>query len=208
MGSSIFLTDPALPLVADTSSLISLLATGCAPAIVRALPKRLVVASVVTAELERGRNRGHQDLDRLNDLVTTGLVEIAELGDLGWRHFEELTIGPVTLTLDDGEAATIAHAVEITGTAVIDERKATRICSERFPGLPLGCTVDMLIHPDVLTSLGKEGLAGAVFSALQEGRMRVFPHHIETVVALIGNERASRSPSLPRAVRQAVKPSR
>lgn len=201
MGALTFLTDISAPLVADTSVVINLIATGCAPAIIRALPSRIVVVDVVPGELDTGRRRGRHDSDRLNELVDVGLVEIVRLGDVATQHFTELVIGPAAATLDDGEAATIACAVERAGTALIDERKATRICADRFPGLCVGCTVDLLIHPEVQRHLDAETLSGAVFNALQNGRMRVFPHHLERVVQLIGHERAAQCHSLPKTVR-------
>ncbi len=201
MGSRISLTDFPAPLVADTSAVINLIATGCAPAIIRALPTPLVVVDTVPAELEAGRRRGRRDSDRLNELVAGGFVQIVSLGEVASGYFEELVIGPAASTLDDGEAATIAYAVEHAGAVLIDERKATRICSERFPELRVGCTVDILTHPQVERNLGNEALAEAIFRALQDGRMRVLPHHLERVVGLIGEERAALCPSLPRSVR-------
>jgi predicted nucleic acid-binding protein len=201
MGSQTFLTDITTPLVADTSVIINLIATGCAAAIVRALPTGLVVVNVVPAELDVGRRNGRHNSDRLNELVDVGLVEIVNLGDVAMQHFTELVIGPATATLDDGEAATIAYAVERAGTALIDERKAIRICADRFPRLRIGSTVDILIHPEVQRHLDAETLATAVFNALQHGRMRVLPHHLEHVVSLIGQERAAQCQSLPKSVR-------
>ena len=106
------------------------------------------------------------------------------------------------MTLDDGEAATIAYAVGRGAIAVIDERKATRIGAELFPALRIACTVDMLAHPQVQDDLGKEMLADAVFRALRDGRMRVFPHHIEWVVGLIGPEKVAACRSLPGSARK------
>ena len=131
MGS-LALTDLSGPLVADTSVVINLITTGCAPAIVRALPNRVVVVDVVRAELETAKRRGLQHLSRLSELVATGVIEIVMLDDAAMQYFEDLVIGPAGLTLDDGEAATIAYAMEQAGTALIDERKATRICAARF----------------------------------------------------------------------------
>lgn len=204
MEALTFLTDLSAPLVADTSVVINLIATGCAPAIVRALPGRLVVVDIVPAELDTGRQRGRHNADRLNELVDAKLVEIVSLGDVATQHFSELVIGAAATTLDDGEAATIAYAVEQAGTAFIDERKATRICADRYPELRVGCTVDILVHPDVQRHLGIEALAGAMFSALQGGRMRVLPHHLEQVIGLIGSERAALCESLPRSIRVSV----
>jgi predicted nucleic acid-binding protein len=198
------LTDLSAPFVADTSVVINLIATGCAPEIVGALPGSLVVVDVVPAELDAGRRRGRQDSDRLNELVDARLVEIVSLGDVATQHFSELVIGAAAATLDDGEAATIAYAVEQAGTAFIDERKAIRICADHYPALRVACTVDILVHPEVQRRLGVEMLAGAMFNALQSGRMRVLPHHLEQVVGLIGTERATRCESLPRSIRMSV----
>ena len=49
-------------------------------------------------------------------------------------------------TLDDGEAATIALAIEINGMPLIDERKANNICKDNFPTLEIGCSVDIFAH--------------------------------------------------------------
>ena len=126
MEAPTFLSDLPAPFVTDSSVIINLIATGCAPAIVRALPNRLVVADVIPAELDTGRRRGRQDSDRLNELVNAGLVEIVGLGDVGTQHFSSLVVGPAVETLDDGEAATIAYAVEQTAANQAAERKNER----------------------------------------------------------------------------------
>ena len=123
------------------------------------------------------------------------------IDDAAAQHFEQLVVGPAARTLDDGEAATIAYAVSVGGVPVIDERKATRICSELFPALRMACTVDVLAHPEIQKGLGGPGLADAVFNALHFGRMRVLPHHVAWVVDLIGIDRASLCSSLPHSVR-------
>jgi predicted nucleic acid-binding protein len=202
MGASLtFLTDPKALLVADASTVINLNATGCAREVIQALPNALVIVDVVPEELEAGRHRRRQDADLLNDLVVAHLIEIVRLDDRAEQHFEQLVVGPAAMTLDDGEAATIAHAVSQKGIALIDERKANRICAERFPNLRVGCTVDIFTHPKVQHDLGKQRLADAVFNALYHGRMRVFPKHVEWVIELIGVDRAGLCTSIPRSAR-------
>jgi predicted nucleic acid-binding protein len=196
------LTDPAALIAADTSTVINLNATGCAAQILRAIPNKLLVAEVVSGELEEGRRRGRRDADSLQELVQAGLAEIVKLDEDASLHFERLVVGPAAMTLDDGEAATIACAVGRGAIAIIDERKATRIGAELFPALRIACTVDMLAHPQVQDDLGKEMLADAVFRALRDGRMRVFPHHIDWVVDLIGPDQAAACVSLPGSVRK------
>lgn len=201
MGLSTALTDPTALLVADTSTVINLIATGSAGDIIAALPNRLVVVDVVPGELEAGRARGREACDRLKELASSGALDIVELGDDALSYFEGLVIGSAIETLDDGEAATIAYALAHAGTALIDERKATRICRERFSGLRLGSTIDVFIHGDVQARIGPTLLADAVFRALSDGKMSVLSHHLAWVVGVIGEERAAQCPSLPRRTR-------
>lgn len=203
MGSPICLADLDATFVADASTVINLNATGCAQTILTAVPNRVVVVDVVLAELEEGHARGRTDGNLLRELAAGRLVEIVTLSEPALRHFEELVIGPAAMTLDDGEAATIAYAVGHDAVAILDERKATRLCAERFSRVPLGCTVDILAHPEILKRFGREGLADTVFNALHRGRMRVPARHIDWVLQLIGSERAALCTSIPRSLRQA-----
>lgn len=201
MVSSTALSDPNATLVVDTSTVINLITAGCADTILSVLPHRVVVVDVVLGELEMGRARGHLHADGLQRLSDAAFIEVVRLPDDSVGHFEDLVIGPAAETLDDGEAATIAYAATRMAVALIDERKAVRICGERFPALRIACTVDVMTHPNVEKALGSEGLAEAVFRALREGRMRVPPQHLEFVRTLIGPTRAAMCPSLPKSAR-------
>jgi predicted nucleic acid-binding protein len=204
MGSPSFLTEPSALLVVDASGVISLNATGCAATIIRALSQRIVVTEAVQAELASGRSSGRRDADFLKDLVEGGLVEVTGLGEAGLAHFETLVAGPAIDTLDDGEAASIACAAERQGAVILDDAKAIRICAREFPGIRIGCTVDLLSHPCLAKTLSRSDLAEAVFQALQQGRMRVFSKYLNWVTELIGMERAALCRSLPASVRQAL----
>lgn len=203
MGLSSALTDPAVRLVADASTIINLIATGNAGEVLSALPNRVVVVDHVPAELETGRARGRAAYDGLKTLVAGGMIEIVTLPDSAVTHFEGLVIGAAVETLDDGEAATIAYALACAAVPLIDERKATRICAERFPHLRVACTVDVLVHPEVQRRLGSEVLQESVFNALQHGKMGVLPQHLEWVVTIVGVDRAELCTSLPQRFRHA-----
>jgi hypothetical protein len=88
--------------------------------------------------------------------------------------------------------------------AVIDERKAKRICRAWYPGLVVASTVDLLALDSVTKALGEEQLAEATYNALSTARMRVLPEHIDWVVNLIGAERTVLCTSLPAHVRAAA----
>ena len=195
------LTDPSVLLVVDASVVINLNASGRSADILKAVPNRVVIPEEVSFELKNGRRNPIDDADELVTLVSGGRLEIVRLGTPGMRHFENLIAGNSADTLDDGEAATIAYALEQNGTALIDERKANRICVERFPQLRTGCTIDVLGHKAIKEALSKGDLSDAVFNALYHGRMRVLPHYIEWVVSLIGPDRAAKCHSIPRGIR-------
>ena len=199
------LDDCPASVVLDTSVVINLNATGCADAVLRALPNRCVVVEQVSLELQVGRRTGHQDADALAALVDQNLVEHAQLRDTGMSHFASLVTGSANGTVDDGEAATIAGALERSAGALIDDHKAIRICAERFPNLTVGCTVDVLAHRHVQAALGRH-LADAVFQALDRGRMRVPNLYGSWVLDLIGKERALRCRSLSRRFRVSSPP--
>jgi predicted nucleic acid-binding protein len=186
--------------VADASVIINLNATQCAAEILRSLPQRLAVVEVVCSELEEGRGRGRQDADRLQELVAANLIDVVRLGDIGDALFERLVVGPAISTVDDGEAATIAYAVENTLRVAIDDAKALRICREHFATVPRQCSVEIFQDAAVAERLGHDKLSHAVRNAMQVARMRVPPEHIAWVVELIGEEATRSCSSLPRHI--------
>jgi predicted nucleic acid-binding protein len=195
------LDDPTALVVTDASVAINLRATGVSGLILDALPSRVAVVQEVARELEAGLQRGPMGADSFGELVASGRMEVAQLGEEGMGHFTDLVSGHAAETLDDGEAATIAYALECGATAIIDERKANRICAERFDALRTACTVDVLTQSAVRHALGPTGLVDAVFNALCLGRMRVPAHHMDWTLDLIGPERAANCKSLPKSIR-------
>ena len=190
------LDDLATPIVADASVVINLIASGFAATILGPLGSPLRVPGEVQAEIESGRSRGREDANKLARLIAGGQVAIVDLGATGIGHFASLVTGAAEHTLDDGEAAAIAYALEHGATVLIDEKKATRLCAERFGHLKVGSTVDLVGCMAVQAALGAN-LADAVFNMLSVGRMRVLPQHLEWVVEQIGPRRAAQCPSLP-----------
>jgi predicted nucleic acid-binding protein len=160
--------------VVDTGVILSLNATGCAREILSLLHGPVILPRAVHQELGEGHH-----YRRLTEMMATRQAVITDLGPQGLLHFETLVIGPAATTLDDGEAATIACALEAGAIAVIDEPKAVGLCAERFPGLTTASTVDLLRQDIVLGSLGTDGVRRAVLSALKRARMRVPDRHRE-----------------------------
>lgn len=192
------------PFIVDASTLINLNGTKYAAAILNAIPNRIIVMDAVIDELRIDNRNLRDDAKLLASLIAGGLVSEVAIGTLKSDHFERLVVGNTADTLDDGEAATIACAIEMQAIAVIDERKAKRICRAWYPGLVVASTVDLLALDSVTKALGEEQLAEATYNALSAARMRVLPEHIDWVVNLIGAERTVLCTSLPAHVRAAA----
>jgi len=193
--------DAHIPIILDASAVINFNGSGAARSILGALRQEIVVAEDVIEELARGTANGRRDAELLEELIAQRIVARRALGASGLALFETLTIGASATTLEDGEAATIALALEIGGAAVIDESKGRRLAAQHAPGVPLIASIEVFCHPLVQGALGV-ALADAVFGALQYARMQVLASHHAWIAALIGSERLPLCLSLPRAVRQ------
>lgn len=202
MISPAFLTEPDQTLVADASVAINLNAAGCAPALVSALQHRLLITDIAAAELRMDRRNGRDDAALLMELVEGKLLQIVSLDAPALEIFERLVVGSAGETLEDGEAASIAYAVQNRACCLTDDRKAQLIGSQRFPDLRLASTMDLFSDRRASIALGADVLSESIFLAMRDARMRVPAHKVEWVIGLIGHDRARQCPSLPRTVRE------
>lgn len=203
MDYSSFPANSNVALVADTSVLINLTATGFSDRIIGALKNTFVITGNVYRELKEGVKRGYEEGKEIQNLIDSGTVAVTDLGGTGKSIYASLVAGDTVQTLDDGEASVIACAVEIKGVAVIDERKAKRVCRERFPQTSTMMTIDLLLDEAVGKALGKERQRDAVYKALSKANMRI-PRKIERdIVILVGKDRAADCSSLSEGSRLA-----
>jgi predicted nucleic acid-binding protein len=187
-----------VPVVMDASGLINLLGTGMAGPLLRNLGLPVLVAARALGEVSRHPIPGEAISPAIAALRFEGLIQEVQLGDHGRATFLELVANDLSGGLDDGEASTIAAALEHSEQAVIvvDEQKATRIVSARWPGRRCVNTLTVLAQPRVRGGIGDGAFGDAVFSALKHARMRVPADGREWVVGLIGEERARQCSSL------------
>lgn len=202
MTLSSFPNDGDVQLILDASVVINLNATGHASSILASIPNPALVTENVLGELQRGAGNGHADEEKLQALIASGTVAPMPISSQASSTYQQLIEGPASETLDDGEAATIACALQANAVAVVDEKKGRSICETRFPNLGIASTIELIIHPAIALSLGSDVQREAVFSALYHGRMRVPEEHIEAAIALIGNDQAKKCSSLPNKFRQ------
>lgn len=202
MASKSSLSDACEALLLDASVIVNVNATGYADKILTALPMEVLVPKPVIKELKNGAARGHADATDLDDLLNRKIVLEAPLLGSAQSEFIALTAGASVSSLGDGEAATIACAHASGAWAAIDERKARRICEERYKPVTIVSTVDILAHGHVVGALTKDEMAKAVFAALEVANMHVHPHQVDWVTSWIDDEFLHLCTSLPRAVRE------
>lgn len=194
------------PLVLDASVVVNLNATGFADRILGAMPQTVFIPDPVVRELKRGALKGHSDATDLQALLEQGLAKTLKVPPRAQSEYVSLVSGAATGSLGDGEAATIASAYAMNGWAGIDERKARRICSERYRELRVASTVDVLAHPAVMDELTEKEHSFGLLAALEVAHMQVQPHHMDWVVSRIDPDRIEHCLSLPRHVREAKYP--
>ncbi len=203
MSSSNSRTDPRVPLIGDASVVINLIATGSAPEIIVALAHPFSVTENAFAELKGGARKGHDDHAVLSKLVGEGIVTEVTLSEAALTVYERLIDGSNVRTLDDGEAATIAYAHEISAIPLLDERKARSVCAASFPNLRMLCSAELLMDPLLRARFGVQGQIGLIVNALKIGRMRVPSEHVLKIRSMIGEENAAQCSSLPKITRGA-----
>lgn len=194
--------DGVASLVGDASIWINLAATGRARQILECTPVPITITTTAMQELEGGRSKGRETAEVVADLIRANLVREVALSADDEAVFLDLVAGSTGLTLDDGEAATIASALSSGSVALIDERKATSLCNERYPGLLVRSTTDLLLASHIALTFQREQLADCLFRALSIARMRVPEHHLAEVCELLGPDRRRGCRSLPFAWRQ------
>lgn len=195
MTCSSSLADDLTPLVLDTSVLINLHACSNGERVLAALPNKVFVPDIVVRELDHETSHSNGENLFIQQLISQAIVEVVQLNDDGYRLYETLVSSPSSL--DDGEAATIAIASTLGLVPVIDERKGRARAETIIDGETIAWSLDLLVHPSVQGSLPNEEYIIAIYLALRDGRMRIDEARCNSVVQLIGVERALDCYSLP-----------
>ena len=194
---------PRVPLAADASVAINLLGTGICELLIRNLARPIIMAEEALAEVYRHPFPGADLLAEMGRLRDGGFIREQTLGTGGRAIFRELIADDLKGGLDDGEAATIALAIEhsIDTVAVVDERKACRIFAERWGERTITNTVTLLAQPETQGKLKPDEFAQACQCALKHARMRVPAEAMDWMIGVIGLERARSIGALASALR-------
>lgn len=183
-------------LVIDASVVINLLGTGNAAEVLRSLGRKTLVDHLALSEVTRNPLNNCSASEVLAELIDAGLLHPVRLSDEKYEIFLELTGAPPPNDLDDGEAATLAHAIQDSVVAVIDERKATRVAALRTEPPVLLHTLDLLSSRILTATLSQSTISDFVHGALLHARMRVPYPFRPWVVGLLGPDRTRECPSI------------
>ena len=193
---------PDVALAFDASAMINFLGTGIAETLLTNLGRSVIMPTAALAEVKYHPIQGHDLQATLSRLTSHGLVKQLSLPPRARAIHLELMGAGLAGGLDDGEAATIALAIEHSATTmvVLDERKAARIFSERWA--ERNCVDTVTLLAEARGSMRSDEFANACFSALRHARMRVAPDDVDWMIETIGPERAIQCPSLCRALKR------
>lgn len=182
MNCSGFKVNMSCKIIADTSVLINLNASGYRDIIFREFTGRMYTTNIVYDELQRGESRkGYHDAAIIKDFEKKGIIKIVSLSEESQNIFKNLVYGSAPQTLDDGEASVIAYAYISDGIALIDEKKATKICKLEYPNLKICNTIDFLRQKRFLQKFGNKMIMESIINAKNNARMPI-PYYFMKVL--------------------------
>ncbi len=111
----------------------------------------------------------------LQPLFDDGCLQLCRMSDQAYETYVSLVSGLPTDTLDDGESAAIAVAVDGFGSVVLDDKKARRIFSTRFKLASPGSSLTLLLAAATRANWSLDELRAAVTAARTVSRMAVIP---------------------------------
>lgn len=190
--------------VLDASVIINFLGSGIPEQILESLNANLFVAEPVFKEVMHDPSKRVSLPTWLQQIEAQGLIEVIKLRDEALALYLELVAELPPDHLDDGEAATIAVAIQLGAIPVLDEKRARRIFQSRYPHLPLSSTAALFQYSGAIDRISQHEMRGALFHALSIARMQVQPELIDWVIGVIGEENAKLCPSLPKRFRSFI----
>jgi predicted nucleic acid-binding protein len=159
-------------LISDTSVLLNLLATGCIGSIAKETNCQFAICSVVRDEVKKLRN---PDTGKLEPVDILPLIDSGFLAMFDVEHENEKTLYiEQAITVDDGEAMSLAIAVHRNLELAIDDRQAINHSMRQFPTLKIWTTPDILKSWSDTAHPAMQELSNAL--RLIEARARYTPH--------------------------------
>jgi len=164
--------------ILDACCLINLYATGRCAQILTALPYTFAAARGALDEanyLARRLDDGTYEQQDINwaPLIEGELIKVFELE----TEAEEALFVDLSIRLDDGEAATLAIGIERGYTVATDEKKATNLLRDDFPGCLITDTLSLLREWEQIMAPSPDDLAHVLRSIRDLAHYRPGPGH-------------------------------
>lgn len=163
----------ASSLVLDASVIINLLGSDHAGEVLAAIDVSFVVEERTLKEIRRHPISGRSHVDELNALMVAGLIRIVRMADEAYEIYLGLIDDASPSSLGDGESAAIAVAATLGHCVVLDDRKARRVFSERYPRNPLLSTIQLFVGAAENCSVVNAKFEKIVELALSNSRMGI-----------------------------------
>lgn len=160
--------------VLDASVLFNLLATGIAADTLEALGVPCWVEERTATEVRRFPGEKAESMP-LQTLFGSGHLRLCRMSPVAYDIYLSLISGPSTQTLDDGESAAIAMSVTGVGSVVLDDKKARRICSERFSHVSIASSLHLFVEAASRGNWGDQQLVHVVQRARDVSKMSIIP---------------------------------
>jgi predicted nucleic acid-binding protein len=168
------MTDETPTLILDACTVINIAATGRLPEILAAAARPVVVCDTVARETLYLRRGGTgEDASERDPIDVTPWVDAGHLAIIHAETDHELaTFVDLAVSLDDGEAMTIALAVHRSLVVVTGDRKAARIAAALVPVESSLALVKAWCERDRLDPQTVSAILGAI-----RERARYIPHN-------------------------------
>ena len=183
-------------LVLDTSVILNLLGSGRAKLVLESIGNRAFAPLAVLREIRREPESLAAKDASLAELIDLSLITPIQCTEEEILLALELAGASAPDDLGDGEAYAIACAVNRNALIGVDDNKARRILSDRWPAIAKQFTIELLELACSRGKLDAREYAELVYSALRNARMRVPKEYRRQVINLIGLKRARECPSL------------
>lgn len=111
----------------------------------------------------------------LQPLFDDGCLQLCRMSEQAYDTYLSLVSGAPTESLDDGESAAIAIAVDGFGSVVLDDKKARRILSNRFTESTRGSSLSLFLAAATRANWSMQELRAAITAAREVARMAIVP---------------------------------
>jgi predicted nucleic acid-binding protein len=177
---------PPGPVVLDTSSLINLLGTDQCPRILAALEFPVFVESRTLRELRRHPIPDRDHVAAVLALFDSKLLREDQLTDEEYETYLSLVQGEMGSRLDDGESAAVALSFRTNHSVVLDENKARKVVSARYPQASFCSTTKLFLTAAARAGWVIAEVQGYMLSAKYNARMGIPRDEREFVRRLMG----------------------